>query len=212
MTFSEDFAPFAPRTASPGVANTTLFSFIEASPCSAHRTVAVRIGIRIRRHWGSIRWERTTRDRDSIYQRLVNRLAHVPDGAAKGVLEGEGENERTTEVAAAKPAAAKRERHERGKGSEGADGHRGRDVDDRKTKIRNSNLSREQLISRTSPPSSFSVTSPFPRADPLSAAATDTVVSASLGWRGPPPCRQPPTTTAHERAQVSRSFVLRFLR
>lgn len=30
----------------------------------------------------------------------------------------------------------------------GRDGHRGRDVDDRKTKIRNSNLSREQLISR----------------------------------------------------------------
>lgn len=46
---------------------------------------------------------------------------------------------------------------EREKGKErGCNGHRGRDVDDRKTKIRNSNLSREQLISRTHlPPSSL---------------------------------------------------------
>lgn len=67
--------------------------------------------------------------RNSIYQRLVNRLAHVPGGDQGCSGRGSG----------------------RGGRDGGSNGHRGRDVDDRKTKIRNSNLSREQLISRTSP-------------------------------------------------------------
>lgn len=41
-----------------------------------------------------------------------------------------------------------REREKGRNGVVGRDGHWGRDVDDRKTKIRNSNLSWEQLISR----------------------------------------------------------------
>ena len=41
-----------------------------------------------------------------------------------------------------------REREKGRDGVVGRDGHWGRDVDDRKTKIRNSNLSWEQLISR----------------------------------------------------------------
>lgn len=89
--------------------------------------------------------------RNSIYQRLVNRLVHVPGQGCSG-RRGEGN-------------AGKGEK-ERGR-----NGHRGRDVDDRKTKIRNSNLSREQLISRTSP-SSF-----------VSAATSP----AALGWRTIPP-------------------------
>lgn len=91
--------------------------------------------------------------RNSIYQRLVNRLVHVPgDGQGCSGRRGEGN-------------AGKGEK-ERGR-----NGHRGRDVDDHKTKIRNSNLSREQLISRTSPSS-------------LVSAATS---SAALGWWTIPP-------------------------
>lgn len=72
----------------------------------------------------------------------------------------------------------------------GRNGHRGRDVDDRKTKIRNSNLSREQLISRTSPflpsppPLRASPTSPHP---PLLPMANGTV--SLRRWRRPP-CRR----------------------
>lgn len=104
--------------------------------------------LRMRDHTYKRRALDTTRKddagRNSIYQRLVNRLAHVPGGG-----------QRCSEIGKAE-----------GDGDGGRNGHRGRDVDDRKTKIRNSNLSREQLISRTSPhplplfPSSPRATSP----------------------------------------------------
>lgn len=90
------------------------------------------------------------------------------------------------------PAKSARGRNGGRKGR-GRNGHRGRDVDDRKTKIRNSNLSREQLISRTSPPSTVSTATSLPL---LPAAAVDTVVS---------PRRKPPLspTIPHTDARAS---------
>lgn len=120
--------------------------------------------------------------RNSIYQRLVNRLAHVPSQGCTGVKGREKER--------------------------GRNGHRGRDVDDRKTKIRNSNLSREQLISRTSPPSLVSAAA-SPAA--LGWRTTSPHRLFTPRWRRKPSCRR---CRLHRTRmpRVSRSFDPRFLR
>lgn len=87
----------------------------------------------------------------------------------------------------------------------GRDGHRGRDVDDRKTKIRNSNLSREQLISR------FYLAVSTSNSPPAAAARSRSVLSFGEPIDPTSRCSVADATDAHRRAHVG-FFSARFLR